>query len=879
MAPLARPFFLRRGMAWLVAVVGTAFSLLTWEYATRNQADRIRVGFLSRAQTQVTVARQQLRNYEEMVYSLRDTFFGQQTVTREEFTRVAEALLQRHAGVQALEWVQIVPDAARPALERQATAELGQTFVIRRRAPDGTMQPSPAASEYIVITYVAPLAGNATVLGYDLVSGPTRTLLSAARTDRQFRVSQTFPLIQSSGPQAQPGVIFILPFARPSPVDSPVEGFVQGVFLVRTMLAQSHRLMTNEALESYYFDVTDPATPTLLYANLAGREPMSPLGAKVEPPPLDDPADFRTTLQLGNRQWLMLIRQNAAWTRLVGSRQPELILLFGLTITALLAFMLHSLLQRTGRIEREVAERTRELRATEVRLQDIVDHSPALIFLKDPAGRYLLCNQPFLDLCQRTRQAVIGARDHELFPASDAELFSSHDAEVITARRPMEFEEFSTRSDGSRWTCIVQKFPLFDEQGRVYALCGIATDITDRKAAEEQKLLFERRLLESQKLESLGVLAGGIAHDFNNILTAILGNANLASLELPQDHPVRPQLRQIELATRRASDLCAQMLAYAGKAAFITAPVNLTVLVRDTAALLEATVGRRVRLELDTAEQLPAVLGDATQLRQIVMNLVINAADAIGDRTDGTVEVRTFARELAPEFFATAVQSPVRKAGNYVGLEVADNGSGMSPEILKRIFEPFYTTKFSGRGLGLAAVLGIVQSHQGALFVESSPGWGTVFRLFLPASAAKAESSGTRPASPPASLAGTVLVVDDEPAVRLVALKALRATGLEIIEAADGQAALLAFAQRAADINLVLLDLTMPGLSGEETLRQLRALAPKLPVIIMSGYSEGETMGRCASLGVSGYLAKPFEVSSLVTRLRPFLAGSGRPSA
>jgi PAS domain S-box-containing protein len=852
-----------------ILLLGVALTLVIWQYAVRREADRIRTGFLSRAQTQATVVAQHLRNYEEMVYSLRDSFLGQETVTREEFARVAQSLLNRHAGVQALEWVQIVPGAQRAAFEAAAARELNQPFVVRRRLPDNTLEPSPPAEEYFAVNYVEPRAGNEPVFGFDLRTSSFAQLMTEARHDRQMRVGPPIPLILPPGSPPESGVILILPFWRIQDPSATVEGFVLGVLRTRTMLAQAHRLTTSEALDTYYLEEAADGSPALLYANLAGTEPAS-----LEPvpvPPLDDPADVHETLNVGGRQWRMVMRVNTAWAHRVGTLQPGTILASGLTITALLALFVNSLLQRTSRIEQEVAERTKQLRQTEIRLQDIVDHSPALIFLKDTAGRYLMCNQRFLDLSGRTRAEIVGSRDCDFHPADVADIYTANDAKVLASGRPMEFEEVGVRPDGSRVVHISHKFPLRDDQGRIYAVCGVATDITDRKAAEEHKLQYERRLLESQKLESLGVLAGGIAHDFNNILTAILGNANLASLELSDDHPIRPQLRQIELASRRASDLCAQMLAYAGKAAFITSPVNLTALVRDTAALLEATVGRRVRLELSTADKLPSVLGDATQLRQIVMNLVINAADAIGDRTDGTVEVRTFSRELAPEFFATAVQSPARPAGTYVGLEVTDNGSGMNPGILKRIFEPFFTTKFSGRGLGLAAVLGIVQSHRGALFVESTPGKGTVFRLFLPASnEAARETTQTAGGRPPA-LAGTVLVVDDEPAVRLVAIKALRAAGLQVIEAEDGQSALEIYRQRNTRIDLALLDLTMPGLSGEETLRQLRVLAPTLPVIVMSGYSEGETMGRCASLGVSGYLAKPFEVSDLVTRLRPYL--------
>ncbi len=864
----------RRSVVALIVLLGAGLTLISWQTARRKETERIRTGFLSRAQTQAAVVTQKLRNYEEMVYSLRDSFIGQEFVDRQEFGRVSKSLLQRHAGVQALEWVRIVPEAERTSFEQTLTKEVGRPIGIVRRQPDGSVKTAPADREYFVITYVEPTIGNDIVLGYDVQSAPTGPLVKAARDDRLLKVSQPMRLFQSTSDTDEPGLIFILPFWRTGPGgDRPVEGFVQGVFHVRTMLAQSHQITTGEALDTYYIDQqATPGTSPLLYANFGGTAPS--LLESVALPPLDDPTDVHETVAMGNRHWLMVMRPNASWVKRVETSQPRTILASGLTITALFALFANAVLQRTRRIEEEVTARTRELHATEGRLQGIVDHSPAIIFLKDLEGRHLMCNEPFVALCLRPRSEIIGRTDEQLFGRAQAELFRSSDDLVLKSGRPIQFEQTAETSAGRR-TVIVQKFPLLDENGRMYALCGIATDITERKVEEEKKLQLERRLLESQKLESLGVLAGGIAHDFNNILTAILGNANLANLELPADHAIRPQLRQIELAARRASDLCAQMLAYAGKTAFITMPVSLSTLVRETAALLEVTVGRRVRLELQTATDLPAVLGDATQLRQIVMNLVINAADAIGERTNGTIVIQTFVRDLTAEFLAGAVQSPTLKAGRYVGLEVTDNGGGMSPEVLARIFEPFFTTKFSGRGLGLAAAVGIVQSHQGALFVESAVGQGTTFRIFLPASSAAVDRPNSGSAALPPKLGGTVLVIDDEEAVRMVALKSLRAAGVLVFEAADGEDGLEIYNAQAGRVDVVLLDLTMPGIGGDETLRRLRALSPELPVVVMSGYSEGETMRRCASLGVAGYLAKPFEISDLLEKLRPYLAKPG----
>jgi two-component system cell cycle sensor histidine kinase/response regulator CckA len=257
------------------------------------------------------------------------------------------------------------------------------------------------------------------------------------------------------------------------------------------------------------------------------------------------------------------------------------------------------------------------------------------------------------------------------------------------------------------------------------------------------------------------------------------------------------------------------------------------------------------------------------------MNLVLNASDAVEDRPDGVIAITTFCRNLTADFFSGAVQAPELQAGRYVGLEVRDNGSGMTPEILGRIFEPFFTTKFSGRGLGLAAVLGIIQTHKGALFVDSIFGHGTSFRFFLPAAgpdAARASSSPFGFTVRQDMLDGTVLLVDDEQVVRQVASHALESIGLKAIEAVDGQEAVRIYRDQAGSVDLVLLDLTMPGLTAEETILSLRAINPSVRIVVMSGYSESETMQRCATLGISGYLPKPFELADLSKRLRPHLA-------
>ncbi len=878
---------------------GLLLTGLIWWLAEQSEEMRIEAEFRWRAEAQARLAQQRLLLFQEMTYSLRNFIFAQNNVTPLEFTVLSRNLLERYRSAQALEWVPLVRRDQREAFEARAAGELGRPFRIMER--DAANRPVPAADrpEYAVIKYVHPVAGNETVLGYDILTAPTARALARARATRQLVVTHQFPLAQSAGPGAELGVIFIIPVHTLNAAGEPDEfkGFAQSVFHVETMLSEPHRTSPDDALDLYYLDLDAvDDEPVLLYANEAGREPLRE-GRRAEAAARNGVAGgYRQMLDVGGRRWSLLIRMNPAW--LVGQRTAVPGLLFGggLLISLLAALLVHTLLGRTRRIELEVAERTEELlaarrlleddirqredteqrlRESEGRLQAILDHSPGVIFVKDLAGRYLLFNRSFAALCQRPLEEIVGRNDFELFPEDQARALRANDEEVLRSGRPRAFEESSTAPDGPR-TSIVQKFPLRDAAGQIYALGGIVTDITDRVLAETTRREMERRLQASQKLESLGVLAGGIAHDFNNILTAVLGNASLARQIGGPDSPVQRQLNQIESAARRAADLCQQMLAYAGKGRIVTDNVDLGELVRGTSALLEVSIGKNVRLDLRLAGSLPPVLADITQLRQIVMNLIINASDAIGDsveRTDGLITVTTHARKTTAAELARAVGQPDLPEGTYVALEVADNGGGMAPETLARIFEPFFTTKFSGRGLGLSAVLGIVQSHQGALFVESQPGQGSVFRLLLPA-VRGASTGAAPPAGPPAAvpLRGTVLVVDDEQEVRDITRAALSSFGLTVLTAGSGDEAVALCREQGDRIRLILLDLTMPGISGEETVRRLRMTGARPKILLMSGFSESDATQRIGHLGIAGFLQKPFELVTLRAKIGSVLA-------
>ena len=392
-------------------------------------------------------------------------------------------------------------------------------------------------------------------------------------------------------------------------------------------------------------------------------------------------------------------------------------------------------------------------------------------------------------------------------------------------------------------------------------LAIFADDVTERKRLNE-------RLQQTHKLESLGVLAGGIAHDFNNLLTGIIGNASMALEDLAPGDPSRLSLQNVVTAGERAAVLTRQLLAYAGKGRFIIQPLDLSALVREIATLLESSMPRTVALDLRLSDSLPAIEGDAAQIQQLIMNLVINGAEAIGDRPAGSVTVITRLQVVDAAYIQQMLESTEVTPGMYVTLEVEDTGSGMDEETLSRMFDPFFTTKFAGRGLGLAAALGIVRGHKGALAVRSAPGEGSHFAVLFPPCPGKPVQPRSVAAAKRSVGQGTILVVDDEEVVRETARSILERLGYDVIIAEDGSKGVELFRTLESQIDLVLIDLTMPVMSGEEALEQLKAIRPDVPVILASGYDQTEAMRRFTGKPLAGFIQKPFTAAHLAEQVK-----------
>jgi len=407
-------------------------------------------------------------------------------------------------------------------------------------------------------------------------------------------------------------------------------------------------------------------------------------------------------------------------------------------------------------------------------------------------------------------------------------------------------EGWRVRKDGVRFFATGVLSSLGEGPDREYGI--LIRDVTELRKSEEA-------MRQSQKLESIGVLAGGIAHDFNNLLAGITLSLSYAKTSLPPDHPAYPMVEVAEESSARAAELTNQLLAYAGKGKFVLTRLDLSALISEMLPLIAASIPKAVRLQLHLTPELPWIEADASQIRQIAMNLIINGAEAIG-AAGGTVRISTGAIE------------------NEVYVEVKDSGSGMSEATKARIFDPFFTTKFAGRGLGLAAVAGILRGHKGRMDVESIPGEGTTFTVFFPGVEPGVPKVPKPVSSNVAAGTGTILFADDEPALRTMTKLVLENSGYSVLLAKDGREAVDMFQQRAGEIAMVLLDMTMPVMGGKEAFRLIREIRPSVPVIVLTGYTEDVAREDLGASAVAGFIQKPYSAEKLVAEIRASLEGS-----
>jgi two-component system cell cycle sensor histidine kinase/response regulator CckA len=521
----------------------------------------------------------------------------------------------------------------------------------------------------------------------------------------------------------------------------------------------------------------------------------------------------------------------------------------------------------------DITERKRAERSLRF-MQFALEHGAEAALWFRPNATLFYVNESAEGLLGYSRSELLGLRIFDFDQESTPEKWAEEICSLRTSRVMTRLARF-LRKDGGQVPVEIKACHLEYEQEEF--IIAFVRDLSERTQAEHERSTLESQMLHVQKLESLGVLAGGIAHDFNNLLMAIMGYADLALLPEITNDELRSDLEGIQKNGRRASELCQQLLAYSGRGRLNRETMDLNAAIREMPHLLSVSISKKAVLRYFFDDSLPRIQADPTQIRQIVMNLITNASDALEDR-EGFITLRTGVMECSREFLRHTLFGENLPGGSYVFIEVADTGCGMEADVLSRIFDPFFTTKTSGRGLGLAAVLGIIRGHQGTLQVTSRKGSGSLFKVFFPALPAEPEAPAiaVSPASAPEVVewrgSGTVLLADDEESIRVVSRRMLERMGFQVVTAADGPEVIALLQAEPNRFTAALIDMSMPGLDGVETFQRIRYLLPRLPVLICTGFDEEETARHFVNCKRVSFIQKPFNLEKLTGRLRQLMA-------
>jgi PAS domain S-box-containing protein len=522
--------------------------------------------------------------------------------------------------------------------------------------------------------------------------------------------------------------------------------------------------------------------------------------------------------------------------------------------------------REAGLILLAVEDITDRKRAAEAKYRRLFEAAKdGIVIINADSGEIIDVNPFFVELFGVSRTDLMGKQFWKVQPLDGIKDGQSA-FEHLRKQKVVRFPDIVLETRDKRRVEVDIVANVYQEGSKNVAQFNIR-DITERKH-------FDQQLQQAAHLESLGILAGGIAHDFNNLLAGILGNAGLALSDAPTDSPYRSALKDVVLASQRAADLTRQMLAYAGKGRFVVHPVSISEIVRDITHLVRSSIPKSIEVEFELAEHLPSVEADSGQIQQVIMNLVINAAEAVDEGHNGRVRIITKAEQLTADYLRRYFAAAELNPGSYVSLEVTDNGSGMDEKTQAHIFDPFFTTKFTGRGLGLASVQGIIRAHHGTIRVQSAPGKGTTFHVLLPAVAAIKAQSVLEPDPKALGGSGLVLVVDDEEIVLRTTSAILERHGYRVLTVANGALGVQSVREKKDELALVILDLTMPVMGGEEALEKIKAIAPELPVILSSGYDASQAISRFGENTLAGFIQKPGTVTRLLETVKAALQKS-----
>ncbi len=732
----------------------------------------------------------------------------------------------------------------------------------------------PAEGVYFPIVHVAPLSSNKGMPGYDLGADRHRRVTLEKAIESGLTTCH-ISIAAHQGVENPTTIEVFHPAFRHNKKKRPM-GVGMAVFIPRDLV---HGARPNESVQ-LALSLVSAKTGAIRTLATSWKNDICP-GTSLS---------FEYPVFAFGRTFLISARAGMAYINLFPPQVPLVTLLIGLTLTALLAVLTNLACRKREHLEELVDNRSRDLIATqyrmdlavtkikraqealersETRLRTLVNALPDLVWLKDPKGKYLFCNKRFERFFGAPEADIIGKTDYDFLTSEAADFFRKKDQLAITAGKPCLNEETVVfADDGHREFLETIKTHIYDPEGELTGVLGIARDITERKRTQEEKEKLQELLLQSQKLEAIGQLAGGVAHDLNNLLSPILGYGDLLLEDLENKDEQYAAVEAILQAGHRARDLVGQLLAFSRRQRLVFKPIDVNRTITKFQRLLRRTIPEDILLQISLTRQIQPVMADVGQIEQVIMNLAVNAAGAMP--TGGRLTIETAMTEL-DEVYAESHPSVI--PGPHLMLAVSDTGHGMDEETTSQIFEPFFSTKGEqGTGLGLATVFGIVKQHKGSIWVYSEPGQGATFKIYLPVcDAAAVEKKNDSQADRELTGNETILLVEDDQKVRDLTRIILTRRGYTVLPAANGREALALAATHGNQVHLLLTDVVMPVMDGKELYVKAAARHPDLKVVFMSGYTNTEIVHRGVINDDTAFIQKPFTIKAIATKVREVL--------
>jgi PAS domain S-box-containing protein len=845
-----------------VALVGIIASLALFVVFRSSEKARFAHHFETLVDSRVTALDHTVQRYTEFLQGYRLLFTLRHELGYTEFSEATQSAQKQYPALSTVEWAPLVAPGEFNQVKEKARAQGLPPLILKSWvSPGNLIEVDSPATEVQPVLYISPRENPDTAYGFDILSGINRPEIEHSRATQQPRMSRIAPRLGSAP---------VLGFALYMPVfanqvgEENYRGALIGIFELEEFLTETAADNGGGDIDILLEDVTPRGAEGTLALLKADGTFIS--AAQMTSDVL--PSSLQRTVNYSpwQRTWRLTLSPTQAWIAQNTSHASWFVLLFSLSLTMGICGILAQKDRNLSETEGQVKQSKFESESSQLELQAVIDHSPNPIFLKGLDGRYIAANNGVTKINRSAHTRYVGLTDDELFTPERAQQYRETDAKIISTNTPHSYEAIREVGSESR-RLLISKYPIKGPTGDLIAIGGISVDITERTKREAQERATERQLMESHRLQCLNSMAGGFAHDFNNLLAIVLANTGVLSEHMRDSASAtdRKFLQDIDDAVERASVLSRRMLAFTGLLNLRPKAIDASEFISENMGILRLSISRHQQPRLELGDGLPPLYSDETLLLEVLNCLITNATEAIAEQGN-TIVIKTRLTEVTAEMLAQAVPKPQLEPGKYIEITVTDNGVGVDSTEIGRIFDPFYSTKIKGRGLGLSATMGIIKRSKGALIVESQLGIGSSFRTLWPVAPVESyppsiPSSSIQPEEPIEEL--HALVVDDEKNVRFILAKVIGNMGVTVTVAFDGLNGLELMKAAARPFDFVVTDLTMPNLDGDEMLEEMRVTRPHLPAIIVSGYALTDTKKRFKDHPHTLFLAKPFRVEKL----------------